>query len=831
MADHAIETLQDVFQQASCNTENGITFIPLKGEDEPVSYRDFSRQVRLVLGGMQASGLRKGNQAILFTEDIRSYLLFLWGCIMGGIVPFAVQSNRKDPENIAADLTNIADAAGNPFVLATVAEQNLLTKVKTSTCSGLRAVHTIEEFIEQGKEGQCESVQPSDRALVVFSSGSTGTPKGVILTHNNIVTNVHSVISRIELCGKDRMLSWLPLTHVFGTMVMHFMPMFLGIPQCQMSSKSFAQNPVLWMEKVSQYRATMLASPNFGLGAFLKGFDPTPDVYNWDLSSVKMLFNGAESVSCSLCRDFLQALEPYDLAPSTMHPGYGMSEVTVAISVDRPHTYFRSTIAKKDSVSFLSMVEKVSSTTEDDSIIELACVGEIMDCCEVRVCDDADRELGDLVVGAIQVRGTNVTSGYIGNDAATQEAFTEDGWLRTGDIGFMEKRCLTVTGRMKEIIIIGGHNIYPQDIEKAICSAGILPPDEVVVCGVQNTEYQTQSIVVFFRRSKDVTDSQTVDAIKKMLSSKMALLVEEVVPVDEIPYTHTGKVQRHILVKQYLAGEHSEALQSLQTKTTIDVAGITADDLRNICCMNLGLEDIGVYDNFIEAGADSKSLLTLTNAMNRTYGISMKVSDFFAAPNIMELRELILSQHAGVVLRSIVSPHIPEHDIGLLNIELSFQLDAFVEKFLVRRDDASQVMANALALAFSSLWNTSAASIQVQRPDRTFIQYEYDFTKESDISSMQDIFSMCQMVSYTLADLEKQPLNHNRNSVRPLICSEYTSDYEGLFDLVLAVSPSGYTLYYNDGIMSLDIARALIEKWSSVIEYFASYEEVDYDVS
>jgi|GEM_PF-6818826 len=363
------------------------------------------------------------------------------------------------------------------------------------------------------------------------------------------------------------------------------------------------------MDVASKHKISILTSPNYGFKHFVSNYEKTSGNYNWDLSNIKAAYNAAEPVSYELCEEFETKLEPYGLRKNTVRPAYGMSEATAAISISYLYVPISLTIVLKNSLVLYQKIVKANKKSTETA--ELVPVGKALGNCEIRICGEEDEILEDLYLGEIQIRGSNVTSGYINNHEATSLAFTKDGWLKTGDIGFLNDGNLTVTGRLKDIIIINGVNIYPTDIEELLIKSNLCTPGNVAVCGVDDMKQHTQTIIIFYVSNTQL-EKEMVN-IRTILNEKMSLYIGEIIPVNEIPKTNSGKIQRHKLIESYKSGELDSILKSLigvsKSGKCKEINKLNSIDIKErlveMCIQCFGIDDIGFYDNFIEQGADS----------------------------------------------------------------------------------------------------------------------------------------------------------------------------------------------------------------------------------
>ncbi|MNI57633.1 putative ligase [compost metagenome] len=258
----------------------------------------------------------------------------------------------------------------------------------------------------------------------------------------------------------------MPLTHDMGLIGFHLTPLLADMHQYLMPTALFIQHPTLWFQKASDHRITTLASPNFGYSHFLNYYKKNHAV-GWDLSAVRLIFNGAEPISAKLSRQFMAEMGAYGLRPNTAFPVYGMAEASLAVTFP-PVDELLIEIRIDRQTAFGDLANELSEESADPAALSFVDLGMPVDDCQVRICDDNGKLLPERTVGEIQIKGPNVTGGYYNDPSSTEKAISKEGWLKTGDLGFMRNGRLVVTGRKKDILFVNGQNVYPHDLEQMI---------------------------------------------------------------------------------------------------------------------------------------------------------------------------------------------------------------------------------------------------------------------------------------------------------------------------------------------------------------------------
>ena len=288
-----------------------------------------------------------------------------------------------------------------------------------------------------------------------------------------------------------------------------------------------------------------------------------------------------------------------------------------------------------------------SAELGDDDAVSFVKVGRAIRDVEIRIADDQDRVLDEGHVGNIQLSGGSVAERIYGDAEATDSLFTDDNWLRTGDVGVIVDGDLVITGRSKDIIIVNGQNYYPHDIEEIAAHVEGLDLNKVVVAGVRTHESQTEELLVFalFRRDMDTFKILAKKVIDR-IGEHTGLEVDHVIPVRKIPKTTSGKVQRAALLNAYLDGEYDEVLGKLTSETSSE--GLDSDplvaELEMICREHSKERIIGPDDNLFEVGISSLTLTEIALAVDERYPGKVDISDIFDYPTLREIAQFLRDQ-------------------------------------------------------------------------------------------------------------------------------------------------------------------------------------------
>lgn len=559
----SFNTLVDVIKKRSTENKKGITFINETG-DVLVSYKKLFNDCLKILKALQDMGLKPDDKIVFQITDTKDFILMFWACIMGGFVPVPLDVRNNFDHQMK--FFKIWDILDNQYLATSVSVFNKITKFALENELGgsiekikSRKIITSELVLKNKNTGNGQIYEPSENttALIQFSSGTTGDPKGVILTHENLLTNIKSILEASKISMDDSSLSWLPISHDMGLIGFHLAPMTMGIFHYIIPTIMFLLNPSIWMEKASEYRASVLTSPNFGYKHFLAFFNPEAEK-NLDLSCVRLIYNGAEPISSDVCNKFLDKTEKFGLKRNSIFPVYGLAEATLAVTFPPPEESICSVTLNRYELGIGKQVVDVKQS--DYKGVNFVDVGYPLQGISVRIVDNENNTLPENSIGIILVSGKNVTSGYYNNIQESAMAISADGWLVTGDLGFMRNNRLIVTGRIKDIIFVNGQNYYSHDLERIAEKVDGIEFGRIAAVGAFSKESHEDEIIIFVEDKENSLERFSLLAfeLQKILYNLTGLKINHVIPISRIPRTTSGKIQRYKLRENYLYGHYDE---------------------------------------------------------------------------------------------------------------------------------------------------------------------------------------------------------------------------------------------------------------------------------
>jgi acyl-CoA synthetase (AMP-forming)/AMP-acid ligase II len=400
------------------NDNKGIYLLNSNDENKFISYKSLYNKALGYLESLHDLGLKRGAEIVFQIDDNETFIIAFWAAIFGGMVPVPLQSVKTD-DNLVK-LKNVLSILRKPVILASYKNIDKIKNIKEIQI--INAHQKINQY-----KYNVSNIDSDCTALIQFSSGSTGEPKGIELSHKNILSCIKSLVKSLNINRTDSGISWMPLTHNMGLIGFHIAMIYAGLDQYLMQTELFLTNPLSWMEFIHKNKITITSSPNFGYKYFLKFLNNKEK--QWDLSHLKMIINGAEPISVELCKAFENILGKYGLNKNVITPAYGLAEATVAVSVSKSNDVLQSFVLNRENLKIIDTINASESKFEQLTFTD---VGYPIDDMKIRICDENDRELDENIVGNIQLKSPCIMKGYYMNDKATQEAFTDDKWLKTG---------------------------------------------------------------------------------------------------------------------------------------------------------------------------------------------------------------------------------------------------------------------------------------------------------------------------------------------------------------------------------------------------------------
>ncbi|MBL0388693.1 amino acid adenylation domain-containing protein [Tumebacillus sp. ITR2] len=627
----------------------GIVHVKADGSEVYQSYADLLDSAERVLGALRARGLQPHDKVIVEVQDSHLFLSVFWGCILGGFTcaPMHTPASFEPESNQMRKTKNVWKLLDEPLLVCDgFLESKYLNLQEHPLYAGLRLV-TAETLLNHERDGHHHPSLPEDLAFLQFSSGSTGNAKGVELTHGNIMYNCGSQSEAYGFNEHDVFVNWMPLYHDMGLIGLHLHSLFHGSQQLKMSHETFVRRPELLLKKITEHGGTITGSPNFGLEWMTAKVN---DLSELDLSTLRAMINGAEPISVQVTQRFQEKFARAGLREGAVFYTYGMAEACVGVAVAPCGEMQNDLFHRIDQKLFNSKGLVVPVTDLDTPYLEMADEGIPLPGMELRVVDDRDQVLPESRVGHIQIKGPNVTRGYYRNPEANANLFC-DGWLRTGDLGFLLNGRLVVTGRNKDIIFINGQNFYAHDVEELVIREFDLQNQTVVAVGMTEQGSGRERVYLFlkYKRINDQFLKLSQD-LKTTINVELGFEIEGVIPVQAIPKTTSGKLERYNLRARLIEGEFDELLDDIRLKL-LEKSSTRNDLIMPRTAMEKILHKlwtrvlghlpgsvISVNDHFMALGGNSLKAMQLLRDVEETLGVQgFELSKLFECPTIESL--------------------------------------------------------------------------------------------------------------------------------------------------------------------------------------------------
>ena len=385
---------------------------------------------------------------------------------------------------------------------------------------------------------------PDNTAILQFTSGSTADPKGVVIPHRCVLDNHDAVAERAPIdADDDVVVSWCPLYHDMGLVMLLSYSMTVGADLVIAPPTRFIASPGLWMEWISRFRGTWTIGPNAAFATAARMLSRSGSL---DLSSCRGLGNGSEPIDAKAVDRLAAAAAPHSLNPGSMYAGYGMAEATVVISLSDRGAGITSDFVDSEVLESDLRAEPV--TPDHPRVRRLARCGRPLRGMETRVVEpETGRDVSERCMGEVEVRGPSVVPGYFRRPDATSAAFREGGWLRTGDLGYFAEGELVICGRLKDVIIHGGRNIFPTDVERAVDDVEGVRKGNVIAFGIESDRSREGVVVVAEVKSEnDLARIRT--EIAREVGGSAGIRPREIVlvPPGTLPKTSSGKLRRSL---------------------------------------------------------------------------------------------------------------------------------------------------------------------------------------------------------------------------------------------------------------------------------------------
>jgi len=565
-------TVPDAIRRTAQHARGGFTFMRSDGSQRYYSFPEIVEEMDRRGQRLLARGLRKGDRLAMVLPESDDFVLSFLGAMAVGVVPVPMY-----PPLSFGKLDSYVETSRRILEASQARMMVCSRKVQAVLWSLVDAVDVLEDIVTVEKLNAMtidealpvDVITPADTSFLQFTSGSTSTPKGVVVSHRSLMANLHGIMRhglRIDP-ENDVAVSWLPLYHDMGLIGFMLAPVCYGVPTVYIPTLTFVKHPTIWLETMSKYRGTIAFAPNFAFALAVRR-TRAKKLEQLDLSSVRVLGCGAEPNHPDTLRAFVDHFAPAGLRPQALLPCYGMAEATLAMSFCGLEETLRTDVIDAEIYHSEGRAVPLNISGTQDELVSRGAVsfvscGRPFPGHELTIIDQEGMPLPDREVGEIVFHGPSVTEGYFRNPDASREAFRPEG-LRTGDLGYMVKGELFVTGRVKDVIILNGRNYDPQSIEWIVADVANVRKGNVVAFSAPGAS--TERLVVVAEVKDLEAREEITAAIQQRVSETLFLRVDDVALVGPgaLPKTSSGKLQRRRTREFYLEGRlGSEGVRTL----------------------------------------------------------------------------------------------------------------------------------------------------------------------------------------------------------------------------------------------------------------------------
>ncbi len=545
-AAHA-ETLIEVLKWHAQNHPHNVHInLYIEGAlQEKITFRALMEGAESIACGLRHQGLEPGQTVALMLPTSRDYFYSFFGVLLVGAIPVPLYPPAR-PTQIEEHLRRHSGILKNSLaaLLITIPEVLPLARLLKAHVKTLRGSVTVAELAAHGGQLVPHIAKPGDTAFLQYTSGSTGNPKGVVLSHANLLANLRAMGERVKASSSDVFVSWLPLYHDMGLIGAWFGSLYYGYQLVIMSPLSFLLHPESWLWAMHRHRGTLSAAPNFGYELCLKKIDDR-DIEGLDLSSWRLAFNGAEPVSPETVRNFGKRFGRYGFGSEVMAPVYGLAESSVGLAFPPPGRKVPIDRIVRD--SFMRSGRAEPASADDSGALRFVACGQPLKDHQIRIVNAQGQDLGERQEGRLYFSGPSVTSGYYRNVEQNKRLFQGE-WLDSGDLAYIADGDLFITSRIKDIIIRGGRNIYPYELEGAVGEIAGIRKGCVVAFGSLDRRSQTERLIVLAETRETAAErlSSLHGEINNLTMDILGLPPDDVLllPPHAILKTSSGKLRR-----------------------------------------------------------------------------------------------------------------------------------------------------------------------------------------------------------------------------------------------------------------------------------------------
>lgn len=546
----------------AASTQTGINFFDAHGNlEQSLTYKQVRDRAHNIARSFLSAGLKRNERVGIVAQTHPDFICAFFACQYAGLlaVPLPSITGLGGRYGYEKQLTAIMKSAQ---MRITLGPENLITDLEKAAANADIDCVFIGELstFEQTFKPKAQPLQPyekDDISHIQYSSGSTRNPSGIIISQKSLMANAYSVANHgLKFTPLDRVASWLPFYHDMGLIGFLMIPVTSQMSIDYINTDNFARRPLLWLELIARNKATISFSPSFGYELCTRRIARKNEPVNIDLSHWRAAGIGGEMVQPEAIADFAKTFAQYGYKPETFVPSYGLAEMTLAFSFCELNKGVIIDSVDKTEVEQNHNAKPADKNTKN--IRHFASCGYPMPGYDVSIRDESDNELGERQIGIVYIKGPAIMDGYYRDKASTNAIMKKDGWMNTGDMGYIYDGQLVITGRQKDLIIIHGKNIWPQDIEWHVENTieNIRKRDTAAFALADNDGKEQAAILVHTRVSDPEKREQLRQDIKATIYQNIGIKCKIVlIPPSSLPFTTSGKLSRTKAKQGYLKGD------------------------------------------------------------------------------------------------------------------------------------------------------------------------------------------------------------------------------------------------------------------------------------
>ncbi|HET9622064.1 MAG TPA: AMP-binding protein [Kofleriaceae bacterium] len=550
--------LEPIEAPASIGARREVVAVSDAAVESRIAYGDLAQRALERCAALRALDLREGDLVMLAYPASIDFVAMFMGCVLAGVLPCAMPMPGKRMVDTTNSVIDVACALYRPRAIFTT-DDCVPPLEAIAAARGVRLIgHSqLAAAAASGARPVVSQRAPGDPHHVQLTSGSVSNPKAAVISHHNVWSNVDGIVTAMNAhADTARTVLWLPLYHDMGLITLltathHKSALML------MQPTSFIRNPLGWLKRMAAFEATITVAPTFALRYCLRRFNEAR-MRGVDLRSLRNFLIGAEHVDEDTLHEFVRTFAPYGFSGRALQPCYGMAESTLAVTMQQV-----TALAPADAERALPFVR----ADQRDGTIRLS-MGTPITGMQAEVRDATGRTLGEREVGEIMIRGSSVMLGYLapareaGVAAPAVAAVRDDGWLATGDLGYVADGQFFILGRMKEILIIRGVNHFPEEIEAAVADHAAISKDGCAAIGVRDEAQGTEQLVLLIETAPENVTATARAELQALLQQHVGFAAADLrfVAPGALPRTTSGKLQRLKCRQLFLDGAFAEAL-------------------------------------------------------------------------------------------------------------------------------------------------------------------------------------------------------------------------------------------------------------------------------